>query len=80
MLGFRLCPIYKALTATKAYTTESFNQAKKGVPKFFACSGLFFVVEPLKPVKNRGEGGQNMLDPPRRGMLSICCDKLARSL
>ena len=36
------------------------RRAKKGVPKFFACGGLFFVVEalktvkkPLKPLKNR---------------------------
>ena len=35
-------------------------RAKKGVPKFFACGGLFFVVEalktakkPLKTAKNR---------------------------
>ena len=34
-------------------------RAKKGIPKFFACAGLFFVVEalktvkkPLKPLKN----------------------------
>ena len=26
-------------------------RAKKGVPKFFACGGLFFVVEALKTVK-----------------------------
>ena len=27
------------------------RRAKKGVPKFFACAGLFFVVEALKTVK-----------------------------
>ena len=27
------------------------RRAKKGVPKFFACGGLFFVVEALKNVK-----------------------------
>ena len=27
------------------------RRAKKGVPKFFACGGLFFVVEALKTVK-----------------------------
>ena len=29
------------------------RRAKKGVPKFFACGGLFFVVEALKTAKNR---------------------------
>ena len=28
-------------------------RAKKGIPKFFACAGLFFVVEALRTVKNR---------------------------
>ena len=28
------------------------RHAKKGVPKFFACGGLFFVVEALKTIKN----------------------------
>ena len=27
------------------------RRAKKGVPKFFTCGGLFFVVEALKTVK-----------------------------
>ena len=29
------------------------RRAKKGVPKFFACAGLFFVVEALKTAKKR---------------------------
>ena len=29
------------------------RHAKKGVPKFVACGGLFFVVEAQKTVKNR---------------------------
>ena len=29
------------------------RRAKKGVPKFFACAGLFFVMEALKTAKNR---------------------------
>ena len=28
------------------------RRGKKGVPKFFACAELFFVVEALKTVKN----------------------------
>ena len=32
-------------------SSENFWRAKKGVPKFFACGGLFFVVEALKTVK-----------------------------
>ena len=29
------------------------RRAKKGVSKFFACGGLFFVVEALKTARNR---------------------------
>ena len=30
---------------------ERIRRAKNGAPKFFACGGLFFIVETLKTVK-----------------------------